>query len=95
MPEKEVGAEGEAGQDDRAIEAEGCRKRLAAAPRFRCRPRPEQGERRATRQKALAKGPTSAKRTKIGEMPIASAPRRSAATGAARESRGAGTGGRI
>ena len=40
------------------------------------------GSARATRQKALANGPTSARRTKIGDMPIARAPTTSAAKGA-------------
>src|ERR1700681_5055551 len=39
----------------------------------------------ATRQNALANGPTSASRAKIGEIPMASAPRRSAASGKALE----------
>jgi hypothetical protein len=41
------------------------------------------GNARATRQKALVKGPTSATRTKIGDTPITSAPTTSAEKGAA------------
>ena len=48
------------------------------------------GRARATRQKALAKGPLSARRTKVGEAPIATAPRRSAAKGKAKPASGAG-----
>ncbi len=40
------------------------------------------GSASVTRQKALANGPTSARRTKIGDMPIASAPTTRAANGA-------------
>ena len=40
------------------------------------------GSASVTRQKALANGPTSARRTKIGDMPIASAPATRAAKGA-------------
>jgi cell pole-organizing protein PopZ len=42
------------------------------------------GKASATRQKALVKGPTPARRTKIGESPMATAPMTSAANGAAR-----------
>ena len=46
------------------------------------------GKASATRQKALANGPTSAKRTNTGEIPIATAPKTSAAKAGAKDSEG-------
>ena len=85
MPEGQVAGEEQPGEHDgearRGVGRRGVRPaRLRAATRATAPAAPA-----PTRQKALVNGPTSAKRTKIGEMPIAIAPPTSArkASGAA------------
>ena len=80
MPEEQIAGEGEA-REQRRRGRTGPSDGVAALRRCRIQAH-SAGSASATRQNALANGPTSARRTKIGEMPIASAPATSAAKGA-------------